>query len=63
MTTRFRRVITIVLMLVSLGLLVGDDCEIEIEDIGWPVWHDDCYDYCGPIYYDVPVYPVPWYWW
>lgn len=62
MTTRFRRVITIVLMLVSLGLLVGDDCEFEIEDIGWPVWHDDCYDYCGgPVYYD--VYPVPWYWW
>ena len=60
---RFKRIVVPILMTLSLGFLMGDDCEFEIDDwpginvIGW-----DPYDY-DYIVVEEPVYYYDDYWW
>lgn len=49
-----KRLAMILLAALSLGFLVGDDCEFELEGLPW--YHDDGY-YYEEIWYE-PVYPV-----
>ena len=54
-----RKLLASAFALLSLVWLMGGDCEIEIEDVGWGGgWPYYVYD-PGPIWYE-PVYPCCW---
>ncbi len=57
--TRLRRLMMVALMLVSMGFLVGDDCEVDFEDFHWPHYYDTVIYEPVPVYDVVPYYPEP----
>jgi hypothetical protein len=58
---KMRRFAMILLAVLSIGFLVGDDCEIDVDSLPWfhdgGHYYDDVYYYePAPIYYPGPVY-------
>lgn len=62
---RVKRYLVPILMVLSLGFLMGDDCEFEFEGfpgvhvIGYDPYYYDYYDY---VVIEEPVYYDPWFW-
>ncbi len=58
---RLSKFAVVMLGVLAIGFLVGDDCDIDVD--GWGPWCDGCYDgYYEPVPV-VPVYPDPFFFW